>query len=117
MDTPLEHSPPPRDSWTKAPVSTKAPHFELRYGSGDAADWDSWVLVARVGRRSALRFIVEFLVAPDSPERSAMVAAVTRELDFYLEELRERDPWGYAQYHCGTASNLYSDVHWAYVTP
>lgn len=117
MDTPSGVAPPPRDSWTVAPVPATAPHFELRYGSADSGDWDFWTPVARVGRRNAHRFTVEFLVAPDSSERTEMIAAVTGELNFYLVELRERDPWGYARYHCGTASNIYSDVHWAYVTP
>ena len=24
------------------------------------------------------------------------------------------DPWSYAIYHCGTAANIYSPVHWSY---
>jgi hypothetical protein len=35
-------------------------------------------------------------------------------LDFYLVERRERNPWAYAIYHCGTGSNMYSKVHWSY---
>ncbi len=31
---------------------------------------------------------------------------------FYFLELKEKDPWGYACYHCTGAANLYSDVHW-----
>jgi hypothetical protein len=36
------------------------------------------------------------------------------ELDFYLVEKLERDPWAYAVYHCGTGANMYSRVHWSY---
>ncbi len=36
------------------------------------------------------------------------------ELNFYLVEKGEPDPWAYAKYHCTTASNLYSSVHWSY---
>lgn len=39
---------------------------------------------------------------------------MTKELNFYLVEKGEKDPWQYAIYHCGTASNIYSDVHWGY---
>ena len=31
--------------------------------------------------------------------------AVRKQLDFYLVELGEADPWGYARYHCTTVSN------------
>ena len=27
----------------------------------------------------------------------------------------EEDPWEYARYHCGTAANIYSTVHWSFV--
>jgi hypothetical protein len=36
------------------------------------------------------------------------------ELDFYLVELHERDPWLYAKYHCGTIANVYSSIHWSF---
>jgi hypothetical protein len=32
----------------------------------------------------------------------------------YFLELNEDDPWKYAQYHCGTKSNVYSDIHWSF---
>jgi len=40
------------------------------------------------------------------------VNEVTRELNFYLIEKGEDNPWAYAKYHCSTASNIYSSVHW-----
>ena len=50
----------------------------------------------------------------DDARRAEMEAAVRRELDFYLVELGEKDPFAYARYHCGTAANLYSRVHWSF---
>ena len=43
-----------------------------------------------------------------------MLDGARRELNFYLIELKEKDPWSYACYHCSTATNLYSKVHWEY---
>ncbi len=40
---------------------------------------------------------------------------VGRELTLYLTKLNERDPWLYARYHCGTAANIYSTIHWTFV--
>ena len=36
------------------------------------------------------------------------------ELRYYLLDKGEPDPWNYAQYHCITAANLYSAVHWSF---
>ena len=47
------------------------------------------------------------------PAHREAAEAVAKELDFYLVEKGEVDPWVYAAYHCGTTSNVYSDVHWA----
>jgi DNA invertase Pin-like site-specific DNA recombinase len=33
---------------------------------------------------------------------------------FYLIDKEEPNPWGYAQYYCGTGSNIYSPVRWAF---
>jgi hypothetical protein len=57
---------------------------------------------------------VEFLVDRDSPEHEQAVAKVVEDIEFYLIEKPEPDPWGYAQYHCGTLANVYSHVHWGY---
>ena len=43
-----------------------------------------------------------------------IISRVQRELDFYLVELREANPWAYAVYHCGTSANMYSKIHWSY---
>ncbi len=43
-----------------------------------------------------------------------MVAYARKSLDFYLVGLNKPDPWAYAIYHCNTAANMYSEVHWSY---
>ena len=54
------------------------------------------------------------------PRSWVTAAQARRQLDFYLVEHRQRfrelmgDPWSYAIYHCGTAANIYSPVHWSY---
>lgn len=70
--------------------------------------------VALVAKSVGNTFVVEFLRPSelDQEEYERIKLAVTKELNFYLVEKGEKDPWQYAMYHCGTASNIYSDVHW-----
>jgi hypothetical protein len=86
--------------------------MKLFYG-----DWgESALPVALVAKPVGQSFAVEFLEVPelDQGEYERIKQAVMKELTFYLVELGERDPWKYALYHCGTASNMYSHVHWGY---
>jgi len=102
--------------WSEGPVDVGQDHFELRYGSvNEGKSWADMVPVALVGRVAEREFVVQFLIVEDKGGNSAILAAVRRELDFYLIEERIAGPWEYAQYHCGTASNLYSSVHWSFV--
>jgi hypothetical protein len=41
-----------------------------------------------------------------------MIAEAIKDVEFYLIELVGRNPWNYARYHCGRASNVYSRIHW-----
>jgi hypothetical protein len=77
---------------------------------------DAELPVALVAKPVGHTFVVEFLQIPeiDQSEYDRIKRAVTWQLTYYLVELGEKDPWKYAIYHCGTASNLYSDVHWGY---
>jgi len=60
-------------------------------------------------------FIVQFLDTHGKQDNwKEMMRYVRREIDYYLVELREKDPWAYAIYHCSTAANVYSKVHWGY---
>ena len=72
--------------------------------------------VALVAKPVGNSFLVELLDNPElnQSEAERIKLAMTRELTFYLVEKGEEDPWQYAIYHCGTASNIYSQVHWGY---
>ena len=94
-------------SWQERPVNPGREHLVLSHGDSEDA-------VATVGPPEGRVFPVQF-VAPESPENASMRHDVRRELDYYLVELGEPDPWRYAIYHCGTTANVYSRVHWSYV--
>lgn len=98
--------------WTEGKVDPAAPHMKLFVGEwGEAA-----LPVAVVAEPVGHSFAVEFLKIPDvdPTEYERIKSVVAEELTFYLVEKGEKDPWQYAIYHCGTASNMYSQVHWGY---
>ena len=99
---------------SKGSVDRQSDHFEIRYGDASNAGPDQWLSVALVGRSADGTLNVEFLIDRSDPENSATVKAVEKELNFYIVEKRERHPWNYMQYHCGTPANLYSNVHWSF---
>lgn len=95
--------------WREGPVDRRREHLALSY--------DAWDLpVAVVGPPVDGVFPVGFIEVSDGADPASEKArdAVRRELDFYLVELGEPDPWAYAIYHCGTTSNVYSQVHWSW---
>jgi hypothetical protein len=101
--------------WREGHVNRRASHFELRYGSHDNGAWADWVPIALIGPPKTHVFTVQFLVEKTFRTReSAIMANVMDELNFYLVTKGERDPWGYARYHCSTMSNVYSSVHWSF---
>ena len=108
------NSGPAINQWQKGPVDRKEEHFELRYGSVKDSDW---IPAAVVGPPIAGIVNVQFLVEPEDPKNSEIVIAVAREIEFYLVDKGEPNPWSYAKYHCGTSANLYSDVHWSFSKP
>jgi hypothetical protein len=57
---------------------------------------------------------VEFLISRADTRSAAIIEHVVREIDFSLVKKGEPNPWGYAQHHCGTGANVYSDVHWSF---
>jgi hypothetical protein len=64
------------------------------------------------------RYAAEFLLDPTASDEAAQATSEAKTaLDFYLVELNEPDPWAYAIYHCGTASNLYSSIQWEHRLP
>ena len=103
----------PKWTWKEGIVSPEQPHIELRYSKGEH---DS-VLIALLSPPTKWVFTVQFLPTAASPglDPAFIRNEVCKELDYFLIELGERDPWAYAKYHCGTASNLYSTVHWSFI--
>ncbi len=109
-------------SWKEGVVDRRRDHIELRYRDPEGRYW----LVALLSAPTRRVFTVEFL--PPAPEQPSDLPppsglaldpalarhAIRRELDFYLLKLGEPDPWAYARYHCGTAANVYSQVHWSF---
>ena len=95
--------------WQEGQVDRRREHLALSH-----ADLD--LPVAIVAPAVDGVFPVEFVDATDVGDRAFARAgeAARRELDFYLVELGEPDPWAYAIYHCGTASKVYSSVHWSW---
>ncbi len=96
--------------WTEGAVALGKEHIQLSWG-----DLEHARPIARVAPAGAHAFTVEFIV--DELGHAAAFAAVTKELNFYLIENGEPNPWAYARYHCKTAANLYSSVHWELVEP
>ncbi len=100
--------------WERGKVDVTREHMEIAYGDVRAVKPDTFVPIAVVAPPEAGKFAVQFKVDSEDDTRH-MVEAVRRELDFYLAEKGEEDPWAYAKYQCSTASNVYSNVHWTYL--
>ena len=104
----------PRWHWQDGAVDHQKEHIELRHGDAGENSYEDWHPIARIGKPRKNIFPVQWLVSADSPEHQAMLADARKDLDFYLVEKCETDPWAYAQYHCNTGANMYSRVHWSY---
>jgi hypothetical protein len=100
--------------WIVGKVSSEEEHIEIRFGNAANSGGNEWKPIARVAAPKEQIFTVEFLVEAEDPGVIDMVKAVKKELDYYLVDKREKNPWAYARYHCGTASNVYSNVHWSF---
>ena len=104
----------PKWDWREGMVDVRGEHIELRYGDAAKSAYKQWLPIALIGKPADQVFPVLWLMSPDNPSHEEMIASARKELDFYLVENREPDPWAYAKYHCNTAANMYSDVHWSY---
>jgi hypothetical protein len=96
-----------RGGWIEGPVKRDLEHFVLTYG-------DTNTPVAVLGRGPRGRFLLDYesgWEGLDSEARDEVMA----DLNFYLIELRERDPWAYLRHHTGTMSNAYPPVHWGWL--
>jgi len=66
--------------WREGTVARAKPHFELRYGSSNDADWSSWPTVALVGQPRNAVFPVQFLINErDRVDRPKMIEGARRE--------------------------------------
>lgn len=101
-------------SWTEGKVDTYAEHMELRYGSVESGGWDEWRPVAYISAPQDQVFYVQFLLHSSDEQEKLALEAAKRELNFYLVDKEEPDPWEYAQYHCGTMADVYSHIHWSF---
>ena len=92
-------------------VDTNEEYIKITYGAIGDGDLEPVALVAPDNNKT---FTVQYLLKPEpkNEDNQKMLDAVRKELNFYFLELKEKDPWAYACYHCTTAGNLYSDVHW-----
>lgn len=95
-------------------VSPHLEHFVISYGDAYSNDLGDLPKIARVSAPAGNTFYVEFLVQEQDPNNTTPILALMRELNFLILEKNEADPHAYMQYHCGTAANLYSSIHWAY---
>ena len=101
-------------TWVEGNVDRAKEHIELRYGDASKTEYEDWRPVALIGTPQNFTFPVKWLTDESSPEGKEAIESARKELDFFLVEKGEPDPWAYAQYHCGTASNMYSMIHWSY---
>lgn len=100
--------------WKEGKIERSAPHIGLFFD-----EWGkSCIPIALVAQPVETSFVVEFLDAPqiEPSEYEKIRRKIAQELDFYLVDKDEPDPLGYAIYHCRTAANAYSDVHWSFLS-
>ena len=101
--------------WQEGPVDLASDHFEISYGEGSFDKTQEWFPVALVGCAPDGSFNLEFLIDREAPGNSEILTAVRKDLNFYIRELHERNPWAYMKYHCSTMADLYGNVHWNFV--
>src|SRR3989338_3008478 len=119
----MDAEPKPKTGWkwVEGVVETNDDHIKIWHGKPPAEDKggairQSGCPVALVARGRGKTFTVQFLLKarPTNKRAAKILKDVRRELDFYLIEHVWPDPWAYAQYHCYTAANVYSKVHWGW---
>jgi len=94
-----------KDNWSEGIVDKKEEHIKVWYKSHRHP-----TAIATNHKKEGI--VVQFLT--NRKTTSKAMKEVTKELNYYFNELNKQNPWEYAIYHCSTASNLYSDVHWGY---
>ncbi len=100
--------------WEVGKVNKSDAHIKIIYCSINNTEKNQFTPIVIVSAPKGRTFIVEFLINPEKPHETEMINSVKRELDFYLVDKKEDDPWAYAIYHCNSSANVYSNVHWSY---
>jgi hypothetical protein len=100
--------------WQRGYVDTNSEHFELLVAVSEEDEQTEGKSVAVIGPPEDGSVNVSFLIE-ENEANASLIEKVEKEINFYLLEINEPDRWKYAQYHCGTASNVYSSVHWSFV--
>jgi hypothetical protein len=99
--------------WENGVVNTAHEHIKLYHGEfGPGAK-----LIALLAPPQEQSFTVQFLMSVETGINEIVkeiLKDVKNDLDYYLIELGEPDPWKYAIYHSTTAADTYSRVHWQY---
>jgi hypothetical protein len=101
-------------TWQEGPVDQAQSHLKIYYVPDIEHEGPSFVIAAILPPEQHV-FRVELFPAtlPVEMDPVSIVEGVKRELDYFLIELREADPWKYAKYHCTSTSNVYSHFQWA----
>lgn len=100
-------------AWRRGGVDRSVQHFVLSYApEGDPRDRQVYLPVALVGPPHHGSVNVEFIVDESDPAVREAIAAVVREIEFYLIELDHPNRWRYCVSHCSTMANVYSQVCW-----
>jgi ribosomal protein S18 acetylase RimI-like enzyme len=100
--------------WVAGKVNTAEEHIQISYGKEKDANCKQLPKIAFLSPPKEKNFTLQFLLTAKGPKEQDMIREVRRELNYYLVEKREENPWAYAKYHCRTAANLYSKVHWSF---
>lgn len=93
--------------WEVQHVNSSNEHIKISF-----SDLGNTLFIAKISPPQNYVFSVEFVNNEKINEDIKKLAR--KSIDFYLIELQEKDPWLYAKYHCTTASNIYSKIHWSY---
>ncbi len=87
--------------WHRGQIDKAREHIELLWAKDGG-------LICKLQPETNNSFIVEF----EDGINKRRTKEAENELNFYLIELNEPDPWKYAKYHCGSTCNWYSSVRW-----
>ncbi len=104
-------------SWLEGEVDTSKEYIELRYGRIEEGAYEDWMPIAYIAAPKENIFRVQFLIEESDKQLKLTLEAAKRELNFYLVDKGEPDPWSYAKYHTTTMADVYSSIHWSFFSP